>query len=188
MKTLKDFIKESQEINESLFGDIVRKLLDTGLSWIGSSAKFIADQVVNATAEIWKTNKQAFIDIYSDFRRSHPEYKDILPARISNQQDMATAYSQLMFNPSIDAKYKIEEASKHIKSYKNSGGKPGAVAAQVSRIAADCYNGICSNPNASNTDKQLAEKFLKDVISMFNDDEVKELIEDRIKDFNSKVK
>ena len=49
MKTLKDFIKESQEINESLFGDIVRKLLDTSLSWIGSSAKWVADHVAKTT-------------------------------------------------------------------------------------------------------------------------------------------
>ena len=57
MKTLKDFIKESQEINESLFGDIVRKLLDTSLSWIGSSAKWVADHVVKTTAELWNTTK-----------------------------------------------------------------------------------------------------------------------------------
>lgn len=187
MKTLKDFIKESQEINESLFGDIVRKLLDTGLSWIGSSAKFIADQAVNATAEIWKTNKQAFIDVYRDFRRSHPEYNDILPARISTPQDMAAAYTSLYYNPNIPAKEKIDTASAQIKSYKNRTGKPGDIEAQVSNIAADCYLGICSNPKVSNKDKQLAENFLNNVISTFND-EVKELIEERIKEFKANVK
>lgn len=187
MKTLKDFIKESQEINEGLFGDIVRKLLDTGLSWIGSSAKFIADQAVNATAEIWKTNKGAFIDVYKDFRRSHPEYNDILPARISNQQDMAAAYTSLYYNPTIPAQEKIDTASAQFKWYKNRGGQPGAIEAQVSNIAADCYLGICSNPKASNKDKKLAEDFLKDVISKYND-EVKELIEDRIKRFKANIK
>ena len=187
MKTLKDFIKESQEINESLFGDIVRKLLDTGLSWIGSSAKFIADQAVNATAEIWKTNKQAFIDVYKDFRRSHPEYNDILPARISSPQDMAAAYTSLFYNPNIPAKEKIDTAYAQLKWYKNRAGKPGAIEAQVSNITADCYLGICSNPKASNKDKKLAEDFLKDVISMYNGD-VKELIEDRIKEFKANVK
>ena len=57
MKTLKDFIKESQEINESLLGDIIRKLLDTSLSWIGSSAKWVADHIVKATSELWNTAK-----------------------------------------------------------------------------------------------------------------------------------
>ena len=187
MKTLKDFIKESQEINESLLGDIIRKLLDTGLSWIGSSAKFIADHVVNATAEIWKTNKEAFIDIYKDFRRSHPEYNNILPARISSVQDMAAAYTSLFFNPNISAKAKIDTASAQIKSYKNKTGKPGAIEAQVSKIAADCYLGIMSTPDVSNKDKKLAEDFLNDVISMYNG-EIKELIDDRIKNFKLNVK
>ena len=57
MKTLKDFIKESQEINESLLGDIIRKLLDTSLSWIGSSAKWVADHVAKTTSELWNTTK-----------------------------------------------------------------------------------------------------------------------------------
>ena len=57
MKTLKDFIKESQEINEGLLGDIVRKLLDTGLSWIEGSAKWVADHIVKTTAELWNTTK-----------------------------------------------------------------------------------------------------------------------------------
>ena len=57
MKSLKQFIKESQYIDESLFGDIVRKLLDTGLSWIEGSAKWVADHVVKTTAELWDTSK-----------------------------------------------------------------------------------------------------------------------------------
>lgn len=57
MKSLKQFIKESQYIDESLIGDIVRKLLDTGLSWIEGSAKWVADHIVKTTAELWDTTK-----------------------------------------------------------------------------------------------------------------------------------
>ena len=57
MKSLTQFIKESQEIHESLIGDVVRKLLDTGLSWIEGSAKWVADHVVKTTAELWDTAK-----------------------------------------------------------------------------------------------------------------------------------
>lgn len=57
MKSLTQFIKESQEINEGLLGDIVRKLLDTSLSWIEGSAKWVADHVVKTTAELWDTTK-----------------------------------------------------------------------------------------------------------------------------------
>ena len=57
MKSLKQFIKESQYIDESLIGDVVRKLLDTGLSWIEGSAKWVADHVVKTTAELWDTTK-----------------------------------------------------------------------------------------------------------------------------------
>lgn len=57
MKTLTNYIKESQRINEGLLSDIIMKLLDTGLSWLGSASKFIADNLVGATAEMWKTAK-----------------------------------------------------------------------------------------------------------------------------------
>ena len=57
MKSLKQFIKESQEIHESLVGDVVRKLLDTGLSWIEGSAKWVAEHIAKVTAELWDTAK-----------------------------------------------------------------------------------------------------------------------------------
>ena len=57
MKSLTQFIKEAQEIHESLIGDVVRKLLDTGLSWIEGSAKWVADHIVKTTAELWDTSK-----------------------------------------------------------------------------------------------------------------------------------
>lgn len=57
MKSLTQFIKESQYIDESLIGDVVRKLLDTGLSWIEGSAKWVADHIVKTTAELWDTSK-----------------------------------------------------------------------------------------------------------------------------------
>ena len=75
MKTLKDFIKESQEINESLFGDIVRKLLDTGLSWISGSVKWIANKSADVVSDIWKTHRDVLTNTYSEFRRSNPKYK-----------------------------------------------------------------------------------------------------------------
>ena len=52
VKELKDFIKESQEINESLLGDIIRKLLDTGLSWIEGSVKWIANKSADVLKKI----------------------------------------------------------------------------------------------------------------------------------------
>lgn len=58
MKRLNDYIVEKQQINEgSLIGDIIRKLLDTTLSWIGSAAKWVADTCKEAAAEGWNTFK-----------------------------------------------------------------------------------------------------------------------------------
>ena len=73
MKSLKQFIKESQEIHESLVGDVVRKLLDASLSWIEGSAKWVADHIVKTTAELWNTSKH-ITDRGWDILRSRSGY------------------------------------------------------------------------------------------------------------------
>lgn len=187
MKTLKDFIKESQEINEGLFGDIIRKLLDTGLSWIEGSVKWIANKSADAVGEVWKTHRDVLTTTYSDFRRAHPEYK-FLPETVNTPQEYTVGDIGIFFDDRISADAKINYVNDLItKIKKRKGSKPGAVESYIAQKTALCYVGIIKNPTATNVDKTKADKFLNAVISS-NNDEVKELIEDKIKELNGNIK
>ena len=187
MKTLKDFIKESQEINESLFGDIVRKLLDTGLSWISGSVKWIANKSADAVSDIWKTHRDVLTNTYSEFRRSHPEYK-FLPEAIKTPEEYGAINVAIYFDDSIPADNKINKAEASItKVKKHKGSQPGAIEAYIARETSQCYVGIIKNPKATASDKTKADNFLNKIKSE-NNKEVKFLIEEYINDYKTRIK
>ena len=180
MKSLKQFIKESQEIHESLFGDIVRKLLDTGLSWIEGSVKWIANKSAEAVGEVWKTHRDVLTTTYSDFRRAHPEYK-FLPETVKTPEEYTELNISIYFNDSIPADVKINRANTLItKLKKRKGSKPGAIEAQIAIETSQCYVGIIKNPKATASDKAKADKFLNNVKSSV-DDVTAKLIDSTIK-------
>ena len=186
MKSLIQFIKESQEIHESLIGDIVRKLLDTGLSWIEGSVKWIANKSADAVSDIWKTHRDVLTNTYSEFRRSHPEYK-FLPEAPKTAEEYGTIHMTIYFNNSISADDKINLAETSIaKVKKRKGSQPGAIEAYIARETSQCYIGIIKNPKATASDKTKADTFLNKIKSENNDD-VKFLIEDYIKDYKAHI-
>lgn len=66
MKTLQNYI------NEGLIADIILKVLDASLNWLGAASKFIGDNLVSATGELWKSGKGMTKEFWDDFReRSH---------------------------------------------------------------------------------------------------------------------
>lgn len=66
MKTLTNYI------NEGLIADIILKLVDASLNWLGAASKFIGDNLVSATGELWKSSKGMTKEFWDDFReRSH---------------------------------------------------------------------------------------------------------------------
>lgn len=66
MKTLTNYI------NEGLIADIILKVLDASLNWLGAASKFIGDNLVSATGELWKSGKGLTKEFWDDFReRSH---------------------------------------------------------------------------------------------------------------------
>ena len=165
MKTLKDFIKESQEINESLFGDIVRKLLDTGLSWISGSIKWIANKSADAFADIWKTHRDVLLNTYSEFRRSHPDYKPLFKNPKTPEE-----YTANMMNIFLDEKRsaddKIKTANKFIKNTRDNGsGTSIEKGNTIAMLTAQCYVGIAHNPKATESDKTKAKNFLQNIKS-----------------------
>ncbi len=179
MKSLTQFIKESQEIHESLVGDVVRKLLDTGLSWIEGSVKWIANKSTDAVGEIWKTHKDALINTYSDFIRSHPEYNKSLPRTINTPEEFSLGMISVFCDDNKSTDHKIELATKLIKNTIDNGSsdKKGN---SIAMIATDCYLGIIKSPNATADDKAKAKKFLQNIKSSVDDTTAK-LIDSTIK-------
>lgn len=170
MKTLKDFIKESQEINEGLISEIILKLLDASIKWIGDGAKWLADQSVKATSEVWNSGKQMYRLLHDDFYR---EYPDLIPKNApTNAKEAASLESIIDNDPNISADDKIKSAKKQIKNIKSDshkGSQPGAIEDYIVYKIADTYTGITENPKATSEDKQKAEKFLKEILSSESD-------------------
>ena len=179
MKTLKDFIKESQEINESLFGDIVRKLLDTGLSWISGSVKWIANKSADAISDIWKTHRDVLTNTYSDFRRSHPEYNKSLPRTLNTPAEFSAGLISMFYDDTKSTDHKIELATKLIKNTIDNGSSEEK-GNSIAMIAADCYIGISRSPKATADDKEKEKKFLQNIKSSV-DDVTAKLIDSTIK-------
>ena len=185
MKSLKQFIKESQEINEGLLGDIIRKLLDTGLSWIEGSVKWIANKSTDAVGEIWKTHRDVLTTTYSDFRRSHPEYNKSLPRTINTPEEFSVGLISIFYDDNKSADHKIELATKLIKNTIN-GGSSDEKGNSIAMIATDCYVGITKSPKATDADKTKAKKFLQNIKSSV-DDATAKLIDSNIKHYISEM-
>ncbi len=185
MKTLKDFIKESQEINEGLLGDIVRKLLDTGLSWIEGSVKWIANKSTDAVGEIWKTHRDVLTTTYSDFRRTYPQYK-FLPETPKTPREYAINNIAIFFEEDVKAEHKIDYANDLIAKFKRKERTPGSANNLIVDVVRQCYVGIIKNPKAIASDKAKADNFLNNVKSSVDDDTAK-LIDSNIKHYIAEI-
>ena len=180
MKTLKDFIKESQEINESLFGDIIRKLLDTGLSWISGSVKWIANKSADAISDIWKTHRDVLTNTYSEFRRSHPKYK-FLPETPKTAAECAAGLTASFLDDEEPADVKIKRVTALITNIKKKKGtNPMVIKTNIADFAAQCYATIISSPKYTNSDKAKAKSFLQNIKSSVDADTA-DLIDSNIK-------
>lgn len=184
MKSLTQFIKESQEIHESLIGDVVRKLLDTGLSWIEGSVKWIANKSTDAISGIWKTHKGILGTTYADFRRTHSQYK-FLPETPKTPEDYSSILLMTFLNDSVSADDKITFANDVISSIKKNS-KSTETKNSIVEITAECYFGITKNPKATATDKTKADNFLNTIISTYGTG-VKVLINKRINELKSQI-
>ena len=186
MKSLTQFIKESQEIHESLIGDVVRKLLDTGLSWIEGSVKWIANKSTDAVGEIWKTHRDVLTTTYSDFRRTYPQYK-FLPETVKTPEDYSSILLITFLNDSVSADDKITFTDAVISSIKKrKSSKPAEAENIIVEITAECYFGITKNPKATATDKTKADNFLNKIISTYGAG-VKVRINERINELKTHI-
>ena len=144
MKTLTNYI------NEGLIADIILKLVDASLSWLGGASKFVGEKLTNATKELWDTGKNLgdkfwkhYNSVYgTNYGRPRNEaefnkrlFKDILSER--DPQKRKEKLDRLFGNSNIG----IDDEFKYI-SY-----------------MVDAFETI-ADPNASKADKKAANKTL----------------------------
>lgn len=96
MKQLKDYIYERQEINEAglrdtLFGEIVMKILGTGLDWIGKAGAWLADSVKGAVHEGWSSFKSVSNEAWLRYCRE-TGYNGRMP---KNEKEFATMMTKM---------------------------------------------------------------------------------------------
>lgn len=158
MKSLKQFIKESQEIHESLVGDVVRKLLDASLSWLEGSAKWVADHIVKTTAELWDTSKH-ITDKGWDILRTRSGYGGYGAPR--DEYEYAKIMAGLHRGKDLEDELKyINDTFAKLKSEFGSNDDWIKIS-HVQRMQA-CFTAL-SNPKTSDKEKETALKELNHI-------------------------
>ena len=183
MKSLTQFIKESQEINESLLGDIIRKLLDTGLSWIEGSAKWVADHVVKTTAELWNTTKH-ITDRGWDRLWERSGYKGYGAPR--NEYEYAKMMSGLHREKDFRKRLKyIDDTFDELED--EFGNKSNWAAHWHEQRMKTCFLTL-SDPTATDKEKEDAKKILNDIKIKDKNGKygLTKLIDDFLKDYEKK--
>lgn len=111
MKQLKDYIIEHQQINETglrdtLFGEIVMKVLGTGLDWIGKGTGWLADSFKEALAGGFNALKDAGDKTFTSFVNKHHIHKAEMP---KNEKDLAGFFDKILHDEqkSYEDKYDI---------------------------------------------------------------------------------
>lgn len=111
MKQLKDYIIEHQQINETglrdtLFGEIVMKLLGTGLDWIGKGTGWLADSFKEALTSGFDAVKHAGDKAFTTFTTKH-HIRDVeIP---KSEKDLAGFFDKILHDEqkSYEDKYDI---------------------------------------------------------------------------------
>lgn len=109
MKHLNDYINERRVdeagLRDTLFGSIVLKIVDAGLSWIGKAGAWLADSFKAGLSEGWKTVKGLQLPKFNDWGKRHG-YNGKMP---SNEKEFAEFFNEMFINnknKSLDERYK----------------------------------------------------------------------------------
>ena len=166
MKTLKTYI------NEGLISEIILKVLDASLSWLGAASKFVADNLVNATSELWKTGKGMTNEFWNDLReRSHYKGNGLN----KNEKELSKALANMYEYNSLD------EIREFLEKYKDSLPSEFTVEYLVGKAEADLLS-----DKTSDEEKQKALKLLNEAKA--KNPKLKDKINSVIKEYNKKNK
>lgn len=164
MKTLKTYI------NEGLISEIILKVLDASLSWLGAASKFVADNLVNATSELWKTGKGMTNEFWTDFRERSRYQGKGLP---KNEKELSKALANMYEYNSLD------EIKEFLEKYKDSLPSEFTIEYLIGKAEAD----LLSN-KTSEEEKQKALKLLNEAKA--KNPKLRDKINSVIKEYNKK--
>ena len=151
MKTLTNYI------NEGLISDIILKLLDASLSWLGGASKWIGDNLTSATAEIWKTSKSISASAWDELRTKSGVKGQGAPKNERECTEMLV--KGLLNEPDADKRNKgIDDFVK-----KNLDPKAKSTANFYLTTRMESAMITLSDPNASDKQKKEAENALKEI-------------------------
>lgn len=144
MKTLTNYI------NEGLIADIILKLVDASLSWLGGASKFIADKLASATKELWDSGKNLGDKFWKHYNSVYGTNYD----NPKNQNDLNTRIVKDILSER-DTKKRGEKIKRLF------GNSDIEVDAEFQYIIymVDAFETI-ADPNASKADKKEANKKL----------------------------
>jgi len=166
MKTLKTYI------NEGLISEIILKVLDASLSWLGSASKFVADNLVNATSELWKTGKGMTNEFWDDLRERSRYQGHGVP---KNEKELSKALANMYEYNSLD------EIREFLEKYKDSLPSDFTVEFFVGKAKTDLLS-----DETSDEEKQKALKILNEAKT--KNPKLKAKIDAVIKEYNKKIK
>lgn len=176
MKTLTNYIKDSQKVNEGLISEIILKLLDASLSWLGSASKFVADNLVNATGELWKSAKGITEEGWkywadrTGVKYTHPP---------KNERDLAPYINSLIDERDFDKRNK--EIDNFFKDMEKNMDEQTRINMYLNIRMQSAFVTL-SDPNATDEQKKAADKILNEVASKNN------ILKKQIEDFRKNLK
>lgn len=164
MKRLNDYINEKQ-INEAglrdtLFGEIVMKLLNTGLDWISKSASWVANSMKDSVSEAWKSAKILPQSGWNKLREEQGGYTGPVP---TNDKEF-NKFIEWCLAPK-DIKERVNRAKLFYSTF--DGVKRDQVDNIYVHLIIMGVTPVMNDDEASNSDKEFAKKILKETKAKF---------------------
>jgi hypothetical protein len=141
MKTLTNYI------NEGLIADIILKLVDASLSWLGGASKFVGEKLAGATKELWDTGKNLGDKFWK-------QYNSVYGTNYGRPRNEAE-FTKRIFNDILSERDPRKRKEK-LDRLRDLGVDPEFIYAAYMM---DAFTTI-SDPNASKADKKAANKTL----------------------------
>jgi hypothetical protein len=165
MKRLNDYINEKQQINEAglrdtLFGEIVMKLLNTGLDWIQKGASWVANSMKDSVSEAWKSARMLPRSAWTRLSEEHGGYTGPVP---TNDKEF-NKFIEWCLAPK-DIKERVNRAKLFYSSFE--GTKQDQVDNIYVNLIIMAVTPVMNDDKASKSDKEFANKILKETKSKF---------------------
>lgn len=160
MKSLRNYIYENQEksIDEGLIGDIIMKVLSTGLDWIGNSVAWVANNVKEAVGEMWKSAKDVADETWDKLGKA-AGIKN-LKAPKSDKDLNAILKEAYMKYPTFEER--VKKAEEILPILKDDMEAKDYEVLYVNAIYTLCVM-VTSNEKCSDEEKEAAKKKLEEV-------------------------